>query len=83
MKYSKQQTYTILAATLFLIGAIFMLVNTFAQQPWAFWTGLAFAVAAAGVYGFLILENRRIISRKLADTAPSEPVTEKKPDKEA
>jgi len=72
MKYSKQQIYTITAAALFLVGAIFMLVNTFADLKWAFWVGLGFAVVAGTVYILLVIENRKEISKKLASTAAKE-----------
>ena len=68
MKYSKQQIYHIAAAIMFLIGAIFMLINTFADQLWAFGVGAGFAGLAAVFYIFLWIENRRIISKKLTDS---------------
>ena len=70
MKYSRQQIYTISAAVLFLFGAVFMLINTFApvKQSWAFIVGCVFAVLAAVVYILLVVENRKNISKKLTDT---------------
>lgn len=75
MKYSKQQIYTIAAAALFLVGAIFMLVNTFADESWAFWVGLSFAIIAAAVYVMLVIENRKLITKKLNDTTGAAPAT--------
>jgi len=72
MKYSLSQIYQIVASVLFLIGAVFMLVNTFADQQWAFWTGLAFALVALGLYVALIFENRRVITKKLTDSSYSD-----------
>ena len=88
MKFDKQQILTVTAASLFLVGAIFMLVNTFAGATWSFWVGLGFAIAAVGVYIWLIIENRKIImekltasSRKRKSESESEPESEpeKKP----
>ena len=69
MKVTKQQLYTIGAAVLFLLGSIFMILYTFMDLPWAFWTGLGIAIAAAVVYVLLVIENRSIISKKLTDTS--------------
>jgi len=78
MKYSKQQIYTIAASALFLVGAIFMLINTFADLKWAFWVGLGFAVVAGTVYILLVIENRKEISKKLAGTKDLQTQEEKK-----
>ena len=73
LKYSKQQIFTVASAVLFLIGAAFMLVNTFAENAaWSFWVGLGFAIAATGLYVLLIFENRKVLSAKLAATKPAE-----------
>ena len=72
MKYSLQQIEQLAAAVLFLIGAIFMLVDTFADQSWAFWTGLGFAVAATILYIFIIIENQKNIRKKLTDPSYSD-----------
>jgi drug/metabolite transporter (DMT)-like permease len=69
-KLTLQQILTITSAILFLIGAIFMLVQTFADQSWAFWVGLGFAVAATACYIYLIFENRKLINKKLDATKP-------------
>jgi len=72
-KYTRAQVYTLVAATLFLLGAIFMLVNTFADVSWAFWVGLGFAVVASGFYIFLVIENKKVVTKKLTDTkAPTQ-----------
>jgi Ca2+/Na+ antiporter len=72
MKYTKQQIIQVTAAVLFLIGAIFMLVNTFADQAWSFWTGLGFAVVAAAVYIYMFVENRKLFSKKLTESSYSD-----------
>jgi len=63
--YKREQVFTIIAAVLFLIGAVFMLLATFSDNQWAVWTGLAFAVVAATLYVLLVLENRKIFSKKM------------------
>jgi len=72
MKYSKQQIFQITAAVLFLIGAVFMLVNTFTDQIWSFWVGLGFALAASSFYIFMAVENRRLFSKKMKDPSYSD-----------
>jgi len=72
MKYSMSQIYLLGAAVLFLAGAIFMLVNTFADESWAFWTGLAFAIVAAAIWGMHFYEARKDITKKLADSSYSD-----------
>lgn len=76
-KFSIAQILQVITAALFLIGAIFMLINTFADKLWAFWTGLAFAVVAATAYVLLILENRRQIFTKLKDSSYSDKAANK------
>jgi len=75
MKYSKQQIYQLSAAALFLIGAVFMLVNTFTEETWAFWVGLGFAIVAAGAYILLIVENRKLFTKKMTDPSYSDKST--------
>jgi len=55
--YKKEQYFMIVAAALFLVGAVFMLVNTFGSQEWALWVGLAFAIAAALVYILIQIQH--------------------------
>ena len=69
MKYSRLQIFQIVAAGLFLVGAIFMLVHTFADEPWSFWVGLGFAVVAAVFYLLIALENRGVIKKKLNESS--------------
>ena len=66
IKFSISQIFQFITAALFLVGAIFMLVNTFADKKWAFWVGLGFAVAAAVCYTLLILENRKKIFKNIS-----------------
>jgi len=68
MKYSLQQIYNVISAVLFLIGAIFMLVNTFTpDQGWSLWVGLGFAIVATVMYVLLLLENRKATIKKLEE----------------
>jgi len=45
--YSKEQILTMASAIVFLVGAIFMLVNVFGGHTWSFIVGLSFAVVAS------------------------------------
>lgn len=82
MKCSRQQIYTVISAVLFLIGAVFMLINTFVEDAvWAFWVGLCLAVLATSVYVLLVLENRKVISKKIENTATT-PVNAKDENKD-
>lgn len=56
--YKREQYFTVIAAVLFLIGAVFMLVNTFGNQEWAVWVGLGFAVASSLLY--LLIQIQRL-----------------------
>jgi len=68
MKYSLQQIYNVISAVLFLIGAIFMLVNTFTpDQGWSLWVGLGLAIVATVMYVLLLLENRKATIKKLEE----------------
>ena len=71
-KFSRQQAFQLTAASLFLIGAVFMLINTFADAVWAFWVGLGFACVAAGFYILIVLENKKIFSRKMKNSSYSD-----------
>lgn len=71
MKYSKSQFFQISAAVLLLVGAVFMLVNVFADKPWSFYTGLGFALVAAILYFFMMHENKKQVSKKLTDPSYS------------
>jgi len=72
IQFSLLQILQIVAASTFLIGAIFMLVHTFSDQAWSFWVGLSFAVLASVAYVFLFLENRKGIFRKLTNASYSD-----------
>ena len=72
MKYSKQQIYQVASAGLFLVGAVFLLVHTFADQTWSLWLGLVFAVAASCAYFLVVWENKKTVNKKLTDASYSD-----------
>ena len=72
MKYSKGQIYTLIAACLFVVGAIFMLVNTFADAMWALLVGIGFAAVATVFYVLTVTENKKEIAKKLESTKAKE-----------
>ena len=60
--YSTDQWFVIAAAIVFLIGAIFMLINTFGGIEWAFFVGIAAIVIASGLMiasHFLFKNNQK------------------------
>lgn len=59
MAQKKEECFLIVAASLFLAGAVFMLVNTFGTQEWALWVGLACAVCAVLVYAIVKFARMR------------------------
>ena len=50
MAQKKEQWFIIAAASLFVVGAVFMLVNTFGGQEWALWVGIGLAAASVLLY---------------------------------
>jgi len=70
MRYTRDQWLTIAAAVAFLIGGVFMLVNVFGGQEWAFFVGLGIAVAATILMILGWLDNRRRVAANLVATAP-------------
>ena len=75
--YKREQTFTIIAAVLFLIGAVFMLVNAFGNQEWALWVGLAFAIASALLYVLIRLQHHNFKKKYTAKESEIQAVTEK------
>jgi outer membrane biosynthesis protein TonB len=59
------------AAITLAIGAVFMVVNTFANIDWTFYTGLAFGIVAAGCYIAMIVLEKKEIQKKLTDSSYS------------
>jgi len=63
MAQQKEQWFILVALSMFLVGAIFMLINTFGGQEWALWVGTGFAVAAGLLY-LIVLFFRRQFNKK-------------------
>ena len=75
--YKREQVFTIIAAVLFLIGAVFMLVNTFGSQGWALWVGLAFALMSALLYILIRIQHYRFIKKYTVKESEIKAATEK------
>jgi len=67
-KYTRDQWLTILAATIFLIGAVFMLVNVFAAQTWALAVGLGLAIVASLIMLLAMIDNKKRVKANMKDT---------------
>ena len=48
--YKREQYFVIVAATLFLAGAVFALVHAFGNQDWALWVALCLCIASILLY---------------------------------
>lgn len=48
--YKREQYFVVVAAALFLVGAVFMLINTFGHQEWALWVALGFCIVSVLLY---------------------------------
>jgi len=79
--YKREQTFTVVAAVLFLVGAVFMLINTFGNQLWALWVGLAFAVASVALYALIRIQHYQFKKRYSAKEGEIKAAVEKKPKK--
>ena len=79
-KYSRDQILTLAAATLFLIGAVFMLVNTFGGQTWSFAVGLSTVLVASAIAIVSYFDNKRRVANNLVETAST--VSEPSPQSE-
>jgi len=66
------------AATTLLIGAVFMLVNTFTEAEWAFWTGLAFGIIAGGAYVAMVILEKQEVTKKLTEKPTDSSYSDKK-----
>ena len=75
--YKREQYFTVVAATLFLIGAVFMLINTFGNQEWALWVGLGFAVVSALLYLLIQIQHWQFNKKYTAKDREIKAVTEK------
>ena len=66
----------ILAASLFLVGAVFMLINTFADQTWALWVALCFCVASVALYGAIKIQHFRFNKKYTAKESEIKAIVE-------
>jgi len=57
--YKREQYFMVVAAVLFLIGAVFMLINVFGVQEWALWVGLGFGVASVLLFALIQIQHLR------------------------
>jgi len=68
--YKREQYFNVIAAVLFLIGAVFMLVWTFGNQEWAVWVGFGFAGAAALLYILIQIQRLQFNKKYTAKEVP-------------
>ncbi|MCL2587196.1 MAG: hypothetical protein FWE31_03055 [Firmicutes bacterium] len=69
LKYSKEQIITISSALVFLVGAIFMLINVFGGHTWSFAVGLGLAVCASLLAVWAYYINRKAVADSLEKSA--------------
>ena len=67
-KYTRDQWLTLVAAGIFLIGAVFMLVNVFGAQTWALIIGLGLAVVATVIMIVAMIDNKKRIAANMAQS---------------
>ena len=60
-KYSFDQWVIIIATGLFLAGAVLMIINVFAAQAWALWSGFALAIVASAlvIWAWVMHNNKQ------------------------
>ena len=80
--YKREEYFTVVAAILFLIGAVFMLINTFGNQEWALWVGLGFAITSAMLYLLIQLQHLQF-NKKYTAKEPEVKAAAEKDTKEA
>lgn len=69
-KYSKDQLLTLASAVIFLVGAVFMLVNVFGGHDWSFIVGLVMAVLASGLAVLAYYINKKQVRENLEASTP-------------
>jgi len=67
MSYNKEQKFTITSAVLFIVGAIFALIQVFAAIAWALWPALIFIIAAVVAY-VVAVTGRKMWAKKFTAT---------------
>jgi Gpi18-like mannosyltransferase len=66
-KVTREQIYLLAAASLYLTGAVFMLVNVFRDTKGSFWAGLGFLVAATAIYVWGYFDGKFIKKMSYSD----------------
>jgi len=79
--YKREQTFTIIAAVLFVVGAVFMFIYIFGTQMWALWVGLAFAIVSTALYVLIQIQHYRFKKKYTAKESEIKAVAEKEPKK--
>jgi O-antigen/teichoic acid export membrane protein len=60
----KRELFTIIEAVLFLIGAVFLVVNITADTLWTFIAGIVSAALSIGIWMFLFFWKRKKKTRE-------------------
>lgn len=81
--YKREQTFMIVAAVLFLVGAVFMLINTFGNQEWALWVAICFCVASVSLYVAIQIQHLQFNRKYTAKESEIKAVTETSVEKDA
>jgi len=73
-KYTFDQWIIIIAAGLFMVGAVLMIVNVFGAQTWALWSGFAFAIIASAlvIWGWLAHNRKQKSNTQQTPTEPAQ-----------
>jgi len=82
--YKREQIFTIIAAALFLAGAVFMLIDIFNGPPdpsWAFWVGLVLAIASVLLFVLIQIQHIRFKRKYTANENELKALAEKEPKK--
>jgi membrane protein YdbS with pleckstrin-like domain len=79
--YKSERIFTIVAAALFLVGAVFMLINIFAAQEWAFGVGLVLAITSAVLYILIQIQHIRFKRKYTANESELKALAEESPKK--
>lgn len=58
IRVNRTELLNIIAAVIFITGAVFMLVNVFGVDIWAFWTGFGLALVATTILITSYFDNR-------------------------
>ncbi|MCL2846171.1 MAG: hypothetical protein FWE38_00605 [Firmicutes bacterium] len=69
MKYSRDQILMIVAAGIFLVGAVFMAINVFGGYEWAMIVGAGLALVGSMLVLWSWLDTRKNVQQNLQNTA--------------